>query len=124
MVVGEKGACARRTSAARAPIFDRTFKAHLDRAELASGLEAEDAKGLGNDHLLLLVEGRGHALEELQALKGGGSTGRLGEQRAVSSRSRTSTTTHDAPCGEPYRGWCGRGCDWERGGGRVPTSWG
>lgn len=75
MIVGEKESARGIVSC---PFdFDRACKTHLDGAELASGLEAEDAKGLGNDHLLLLVEGRGHALEELQALKGGGSTGRL-----------------------------------------------
>lgn len=44
---------------------------------LASGLEAEDAEGVGDDHLLLAVVGRGHTLEELQALKGSGTTGGL-----------------------------------------------
>lgn len=43
-------------------------------AVLAAGLEAEDSEGLGNDHLLLLVVGRGDTLENLEALESGGTT--------------------------------------------------
>ena len=46
-------------------------------AVLAAGLESEDAEGLGNDHLLLLVVGRGNTLKDLEALHGGGTTGSL-----------------------------------------------
>lgn len=48
-----------------------------DGAVLAAGLETEDTQGLGNDHLLLLVVGRGDTLEDLEALQGGGTTGSL-----------------------------------------------
>lgn len=48
-----------------------------DGAVLAAGLQPQDAEGLGNDHLLLLVVGRGDALEDLEALKGGGTAGGL-----------------------------------------------
>lgn len=65
---------------------------NLEGAELASGLEAEDTEGGGNDELLLAVVRRGHTLEELQALKGGGSTGGLivGRGSLVSSLSSSS----------------------------------
>jgi len=46
-------------------------------AVLAAGLESEDAEGLGNDHLLLLVVGRGNTLKDLEALESGGTTGSL-----------------------------------------------
>lgn len=46
-------------------------------AVLAAGLESEDTEGLGNDHLLLLVIGRGNTLEDLEALKGSGTAGGL-----------------------------------------------
>ena len=48
-----------------------------DGAVLATGLQAEDTEGLGNDHLLLLVVGRGNTLEDLEALESGGTTGSL-----------------------------------------------
>lgn len=46
-------------------------------AVLATGLESEDSESLGNDHLLLLVVGRGNTLEDLKALQSGGTTGSL-----------------------------------------------
>ena len=46
---------------------------HLQGAELASGLEAEDTESLGDNHLLLAVVGRGDTLEDLEALESGGS---------------------------------------------------
>lgn len=46
-------------------------------AELAAGLQAQDAQGLGNDHLLLLVVRGGDTLEDLEALQGGGTAGGL-----------------------------------------------
>lgn len=48
-----------------------------DGAVLAAGLQSKDTQSLGNDHLLLLVVGRGDTLEDLKALKGGGSAGSL-----------------------------------------------
>lgn len=46
-------------------------------AVLATGLESEDSESLGNDHLLLLVVGRGNTIEDLKALQSGGTTGGL-----------------------------------------------
>jgi hypothetical protein len=46
-------------------------------AVLAAGLETEDAESLGDDHLLLLVVGGRDTLEDLEALKGGGTAGSL-----------------------------------------------
>lgn len=48
-----------------------------DGAELAAGLQSEDAEGLGDDHLLLLVVGGRDTLEDLEALHGGSTTGGL-----------------------------------------------
>lgn len=48
-----------------------------DGAVLATGLQTQDAQGLGNDHLLHLVVGRGDALEDLEALESGGTPGSL-----------------------------------------------
>lgn len=48
-----------------------------DSAVLAAGLESEDSQSLGNNDLLLLVVGRGDTLEDLEALKSGGTTGGL-----------------------------------------------
>jgi hypothetical protein len=45
-----------------------------DGAVLAAGLEAEDTEGLGNDHALLVVVGRGDTLEGLQAVHGSVTT--------------------------------------------------
>lgn len=44
---------------------------------LSSGLQPQDSESVGDDHLLLPVVGRGHTLEELQSLKGSGSSGGL-----------------------------------------------
>jgi hypothetical protein len=48
-----------------------------DRAVLATGLESEDAEGLGNDHLLLLVVRGRDTLEDLKSLESGGAAGGL-----------------------------------------------
>lgn len=48
-----------------------------DGAVLAAGLQAENAEGLGNDHLLLLVVRGGDTLKDLEALESGGTTGSL-----------------------------------------------
>lgn len=45
-----------------------------DGAVLAAGLEAEDTEGLGDDHALLVVVGRGDTLEGLQAVHGSVTT--------------------------------------------------
>ena len=55
----------------------RKTETHLDRAELASWLQPQHPQRLRNHHLLLAVVRRGHALEELQALEGGGAAGGL-----------------------------------------------
>lgn len=54
-----------------------------DGAVLAAGLEAEDTKGLGNDHALLVVVRRRNTIEGLQALKSGGTTGSLVRDHAT-----------------------------------------
>ena len=56
-----------------------------DGAVLATGLQTEDTEGLGNDHLLLLVVGGRDTLEDLEALKGGGTTGSLVGDHATDS---------------------------------------
>lgn len=48
-----------------------------DSAVLAAGLQTKNAEGLGNDHLLLLVVRGRDTLEDLETLKGGGTTGSL-----------------------------------------------
>jgi hypothetical protein len=65
---------------------------NLDGAVLASGLEAEDTKGLGNDNLLLAVVGRGNTLKDLQALKGSGSAGTLQAEREGRKRPHLSVS--------------------------------
>ena len=54
-------------------------------AVLATGLQAEDAQGLGNHHLLHLVVWGRDTLEDLQALHGGGTTGSLVGDHAADS---------------------------------------
>lgn len=46
-------------------------------AELTAGLQSQDTEGLGDDHLLLLVVGRGNTLEDLETLKSGGTASSL-----------------------------------------------
>lgn len=48
-----------------------------DGAVLAAGLQTQDTQSLGNNHLLLLVVGRGDTLEDLQALESSGTAGSL-----------------------------------------------
>ena len=48
-----------------------------DGAVLAAGLQSQDTEGLGNNHLLLLVVRGRDTLEDLEALKGGGTAGGL-----------------------------------------------
>lgn len=59
------------------PFVEQAVVTNLEGAELASGLEAEDTEGGGDNKLLLAVVRRGHTLEELETLKGSGSTGGL-----------------------------------------------
>jgi hypothetical protein len=56
-----------------------------DGAVLAAGLQAENTEGLGDDHLLLLVVGGRDTLEDLEALKSGGTTGGLVGDHATDS---------------------------------------
>lgn len=56
-----------------------------DSAVLAAGLQAEHTQSLGNDHLLLLVVRGRDTLEDLEALKGGGTTGSLVGDHATDS---------------------------------------
>jgi len=48
-----------------------------NEAVLAAGLQSQDPESLGNDHLLLLVVGRGNTLEDLQPLESGSTAGGL-----------------------------------------------
>ena len=48
-----------------------------DGAVLATRLQSQDTEGLGNNHLLLLVVRGRDTLEDLEALKGGGTAGGL-----------------------------------------------
>lgn len=52
-------------------------------AVLAAGLESENTESLGDDHLLLLVVGRGNTLKDLEALESGGTTGSLVRDHAT-----------------------------------------
>lgn len=54
-----------------------------DGAVLAAGLQTENAEGLGNDHLLLLVVGGRDTLKDLEALQGGGTAGCLVRDHAT-----------------------------------------
>jgi hypothetical protein len=65
------------TTSAAARRVEGARETHLDGAELASRLEAEDTEGGGDDHLLLAVVRGRHTLKELEALQGSGSTGGL-----------------------------------------------
>ena len=56
-----------------------------DSAELAAGLESENAESLGNDDLLGLVVGRGDTLEDLEALESSSTTGGLVGDHATDS---------------------------------------
>lgn len=56
-----------------------------DSAVLAAGLQTQDTESLGDDHLLLLVVGRGNTLEDLETLKGSGTAGGLVGNHAADS---------------------------------------
>lgn len=52
-------------------------------AVLAARLQTENAQGLGDNHLLLSVVGRGNTLEDLEALQSSGTTGGLVRDHAT-----------------------------------------
>lgn len=54
-------------------------------AVLAAGLQSQNPQGLGNNHLLLLVVRGRDTLENLEALKGGGTAGGLVGDHAADS---------------------------------------
>jgi hypothetical protein len=49
----------------------------LDGTPFSARLQSQHTQGLGNDHLLLTVVRRRHALEEFQSLKSSGTSGGL-----------------------------------------------
>lgn len=59
--------------------------AHLDGAVLATGLQAQDAERRGDDNLLLAVVRGRDTLEDLEALKGSGTTGGLSGTTSLES---------------------------------------
>lgn len=71
-----------------------------DSAVLAAGLETEDTESLGNNHLLLLVVGRGNTLEDLKALKSSSTTGSLVRDHA------TDGLVEDSGGGTEVEGTC------------------
>jgi hypothetical protein len=72
-----------------------------DGAVLAAGLQAQDTEGLGNNHLLLLVVRGRDTLEDLEALKGGGTAGGLVGNHAADG------LVEDARRGAEVEGTCG-----------------
>lgn len=76
-----------------------------DSAVLAAGLQPQDAESLGNHHLLDLVVGRGDTLEDLEALKGGGTTGGLVGDHAADG------LVEDTRGSAEVEGTCKRGSD-------------
>ena len=73
-----------------------------DSAVLAAGLQAQDTEGLGNNHLLLLVVRGGNTLEDLEALKGGGTAGGLVGDHAADG------LVENAGGGAEMEGTCGQ----------------
>ena len=59
--------------------------AYLDGAVLATGLQAQDAERRGDDNLLLAVVRGRDTLEDLEALKGSGTTGGLSGTTSLES---------------------------------------
>ena len=53
----------------RCALFSRQILTYLHGAVLAAGLEPQHPEGLRDDHALLAIVRRGHALEELETLK-------------------------------------------------------
>ena len=58
-------------------IWSAYAHSHLDSAVLAARLQPEDPQGLGDNHALLAVVGRRHALKELEAFKSSRTAGSL-----------------------------------------------
>lgn len=56
-----------------------------DGAVLAAGLQTQHTQSLGDDHLLLVVVGRGDTLEDLEALESSGTAGGLVGNHAADS---------------------------------------
>lgn len=54
-------------------------------AVLAAGLQTQNTQSLGDDHLLLVVVGRGDTLEDLEALESSGTAGGLVGNHAADS---------------------------------------
>jgi hypothetical protein len=73
-----------------------------DGAVLAAGLQAQDTEGLGNNHLLLLVVRGRDTLEDLEALKGGGTAGGLVGNHAADG------LVEDTRRGAEVEGTCGQ----------------
>lgn len=73
-----------------------------DGAVLAAGLQAQDTESLGNDHLLLLVVRGRDTLEDLEALKGGGTAGGLVGDHAADG------LVEDPGGGAEVEGTCGQ----------------
>lgn len=73
-----------------------------DGAVLAAGLQTQDPESLGDDHLLLLVVRGRDTLEDLEALKGGGTAGRLVGNHAADG------LVEDAGRGAEVEGTCGQ----------------
>lgn len=76
-----------------------------DSAVLAAGLQPQNAESLGNHHLLDLVVGRGDTLEDLEALKGGGTAGGLVGDHAADG------LIEDTRGSAEVEGTCKRGSD-------------
>lgn len=76
-----------------------------DSAVLAAGLQPQNAESLGNHHLLDLVVGRGDTLEDLEALKGGGTAGGLVGDHAADG------LVEDTRGSAEVEGTCKRGSD-------------
>lgn len=78
-----------------------------DSAVLAAGLQPQNAESLGNHHLLDLVVGRGDTLEDLEALKGGGTAGGLvGDHAADGLVEDTRGSTEVEGTCEGGQRWC------------------
>ena len=71
-------------------------------AVLAAGLQSQDTEGLGNHHLLLLVVRGRDTLEDLEALKGGGTAGGLVGDHAADG------LVEDPGGGAEVEGTCGQ----------------
>lgn len=83
-----------------------------DGAVLAAGLQSQDTEGLGNNHLLLLVVRGRDTLEDLEALKGGGTA------RGLVGNHAADGLVEDPGGGAEVEGTCGLseiGVSWDNG---------